>query len=396
MRARKPSRCWESCEVRGFTLIELLVVIAILGLLIALLLPAIQAAREAARRAQCTNNLKQIGVALHNYLANRGSFPPGRLAPDWAEGGVPVSGFYSNYNGVDGNPGPGVWTGYYSVHCQILAELEQSSAANALNFQAPNTARMYAQGTSRTTRTVLNVNFTAFALAQRVFLCPSDPNTTAGGLSENNYRYNFGGSTTHQGSLSWYDNNALDAPGNGAFTIGRGLSAADIRDGLSSTIFFAERDKGSGRDLDNQPPTQNDMVVSPARQFSGPVDPDLQRAACSSPAAGLVNDFNFADSGRFPPGSDFSNGWPFAWYFATLYNHVAPPNWKGHDCGVSSALADVPGEHAIVSARSSHPGGVSSLFGDGSVRFVRDSVNLAVWQALGTRNGGEVIDAEAY
>jgi prepilin-type processing-associated H-X9-DG protein len=91
-------------------------------------------------------------------------------------------------------------------------------------------------------------------------------------------------------------------------------------------------------------------------------------------------------------GSDFSDGWPFAGYFGTMYNHVATPNWRGSDCGNWSAIADTPGEHAIISARSKHPGGVNVLYGDSHVSYVNNNVDLGIWRAIGSRNGREVVE----
>ena len=95
-------------------------------------------------------------------------------------------------------------------------------------------------------------------------------------------------------------------------------------------------------------------------------------------------------------GLQFSDGWGYAWYISTLYNHVAPPNWLGYDCGLGSSLMDAPREHAIVSARSFHPGGANVLMGDGSVKFVKNTVSIPTWWALGSRSGNEVISSDSY
>src|SRR5262249_26269100 len=149
---------------------------------------------------------------------------------------------------------------------------------------------------------------------------------------------------------------AWSCGGNGAFTTGS-LTESDLVDGLSSTAVFSERTKGTGNDMAAALPGPSDIVTMPGRTDSL-VDPNTMLNACLAyrPA---VNRFNFSGFGRWLVGSDFSNGWPFGGYSGTMYNHVGPPNWKGQDCGNWSAIADTPGEHAIISARSKHPGGVN-------------------------------------
>ena len=149
---------------------------------------------------------------------------------------------------------------------------------------------------------------------------------------------------------------------------------------------------GSGRDLSVDRPTLVDIITAPSR-VNGLVDPNALMANCQS-YNGAPSSFHFNSAGRWLSGSDFSNGWPFGFYSSTMYNHVAPPNWSGWDCGTWSAIPDAPGEHAIVSARSWHPGGVVTSFGDGSIRFISSSTDLTVWRAMGTRDGGEAFSSE--
>jgi prepilin-type N-terminal cleavage/methylation domain-containing protein/prepilin-type processing-associated H-X9-DG protein len=371
---------------RAFTLIELLVVIAIIGVLIALLLPAVQSAREAARRSQCVNNLKQIGLGLANYESAFGAFPPGRMAPDRvALNGTPVATNYTSYSTTTG-----IWTGNIAVHCHILNYMEQAASYAAMNFSVPSPTRLTTSGA------VTSPNYTAYAVAFNVFICPSDSNTDRI-ICENNYRYNFGGSLTHQGAPDWNNNSVRTAPGNGAFTYGPSIKVAEFRDGLSNTAMFSERTKGTGFDAASQPPAKSDIITSPSRQTTAVTlaDQATHFQVCGNYRP-VVDTFNFNSAGRFLNGSDFTNGWSHAAYSGTMYNHVAPPNWRGQDCGMASAIPDVPGEHAIISARSEHPGGVNTLFGDGSVRFIKDSINLGAWQAVGTRRGGEVVSADQY
>lgn len=385
-------------ERRGFTLVELLVVIAIIGILIALLLPAVQAAREAARRMHCQNNLKQMGLAVLNYESANKSFPHGRQVPDWvvkqAKGLIEATD-YTNYNGVRPER-DGERTGIFSVHVRILPYMEQRQIYDMINFNVAISPEMvYSDGSPK------NANYQAFATAAGLFLCPSDPNVDRI-ISENNYRYNFGGSTPYAGAKA--DNeqtnrgasvDGFSCRGNGAFTIGDALRPRDITDGLSYTAFFSERTKGSGRDLKNEPPTKSDIITMPNRAPNSMVPRDVIYNDCLNyvpkPDA---QGFHFNSAGRWLPGGQYSNGWPFAAYAGTMYNHVATPNWKGQDCGSVSAIPDTPGESAVVSARSEHPGIVNVCFGDGHVAVMSDSVELNVWRAMGTRNGQEAVNAD--
>ena len=379
---RYPSR-------QGFTLIELLVVIAIIAVLIALLLPAVQSAREAARRMQCTNNLKQIGLGLHNYNSAVGVFPPGRMTPDIFRAGA-VANNYTSYSLTNAPNAPGNWTGIYSVHSHILPYMEQTNAYNALNFAGTNLGVLQLASGA-----IASPNYTGFTLTAGSFICPSDPSYTPVPGGENNYRANFGGSTPYAGGSIRPDNTVKTGTDNGAFTIGQGISIAAITDGTSNTVMFAERLKGTNS---GGVPKKGDNygLFGWTPTFNPQADADSILAACQSAPSTSI----FYQQGRYAPsagfGLQFSDGWGFAWYVATLYNHVAPPNWNGWDCGAGSSISDVPSEHAIVSARSQHPGGVNALTADGSVKFVKDSVNLAVWRGLATRAGGEVLSADAY
>jgi prepilin-type N-terminal cleavage/methylation domain-containing protein len=369
----------------GFTLVELLVVIAIIGVLVALLLPAVQAAREAARRTQCVNNVKQMALAAANHESAKGYFPAGRGRPDteqlsgstWTE----IKKTPANYSGL--TPNPNLRHNNFSVHVAILPYMEQANIYNLINFKIGQFKRMVDGATK-------NPHYQAYAQAAGIFICPSDPNTGVI-ISENNYRCNFGGSTPFAGhsepdatfSPDLLSVEGYPAGGNGAFTYGKkGLGAKAYPDGLSNTVFFSERTKGDGAATGLNSWTVvglgsgNDVA-------SIRIEDMMDRCLKMTPAA--VSGPILYGAGRWLPGEDYSNGWPFAGYDATQYNHVAPPNWSGQDCGSNSYIADAAYEHAIVAARGEHNGSVVVAYGDGHTSIVSDSIELAVWRALGTR-----------
>jgi prepilin-type processing-associated H-X9-DG protein len=180
------------------------------------------------------------------------------------------------------------------------------------------------------------------------------------------------------------------------FTYGPGITIAQVTDGTSNTAMFAERSKGSASFAN---PDKGDSIIAPSytMTFVAQTDADALLRLCNGT---FPNSSFFYQQGRYAasPGFSlqFSDGWGYAWYIATLYNHVAPPNWVGRDCGVGSSLMDAPSEHAIVSARSFHPGGANVLLADGTVRFVKDSTSIPTWRGLGSRAGGEVISSDSY
>lgn len=385
---------------KGFTLVELLVVIAIIGILIALLLPAVQSAREAARRTQCLNNVKQMALAAINYESANSAFPPGRLTPDWVtSNGQPKTNYY-NYNQVIQSSDKS--TGFYSVHVRLLPYMEETAIFDLIDFNVAQSLRMTFNGRPA------NVNYQAYANAASLFICPSDNNAVRI-TSENSYRSNFGGSTPYGGALSSaaqtnhraQDANGFSCTGNGAFSVSRnkrGLRPSRFTDGLSNTAFFAERLMGSGQTSapdglgGDGIPTKADLIDNPSGFTTGmiaDIEPMLRKSESYTPAA---SEYNFFGTGRWLPASDYSNGWPFAGYANTQYNHVAPPNWSGYDFGTSSSVPETPGEHAVLSARSDHPGGVNVGYGDGHTTFVNDGIDVLVWRAMGSRDGGETVD----
>ena len=310
------------------------------------------------------------------YESTNKKFPPPRLNPDWQRGAT-VQASYTNYSSVATTDK----TGFYSVHVWILPFLEQTQVSKQLDMKVAQTKKML---------NPTNTNYDAYAQVMGTFLCPSDGNRGRI-VSENSYRCNVGGSTPYGGAPSSSQQNlreggssdGFSVAGNGAFATGVYLKTKDFPDGMTKTAFFSERLMGSGRNMASEMPTKADMITMTGR--SNTAVPRTTMFNDCLAAKPTVSSFNFSGAGRWPNGDDWSNGWPFSGYDATQYNHVAPPNWEGWDCGNWSAIPDTPGEHAIVSARSQHPGVVNVAFGGAAVVAIADDIDLAVWRAMGTR-----------
>jgi type II secretory pathway pseudopilin PulG len=333
----------------GFTVVELFVVVLIIALVVAFVLPAIQSAREASRRTQCINNLKQIGLGLTSHASVFGHYPFGIRPDGTLHTGAPFA-----------LPSP------LSIHFQILPYIEQASLFNSINFP----------GTAKDALVIAPVaespaNFTAKNAAVLTFLCPSDSGRLRPGC---NYRGNIGPNPyTHDG--------LIPQGGGGVFPGLTAVADRDITDGASYTAGFSERLRGNGDP--NVFSTSKDVWLTGLSLVQLPGDSTEMARACA---------FLTASSPDFLPYA--GRRWILSGLTETLYNHVAVPNSKSPDCSVSNSQSE---EEIMtggsVSARSAHPGGVNVLMMDVGVRYIRGGVELQVWRALGSRAGGEVLDA---
>lgn len=331
----------------GFTLVELLVVIAIIGVLVGLLLPAVQAAREAARRMSCQNHLKQIALACHNYQSAFRTFPPSAT--------VDLSVTSTGNNGS------------WGVHGRILPQLEQENLADRVDLSLAWDHQMAIDG-----------------LKIPVYACPSDPKSDevrdpGSGrprLYPTCYGFNFG---------RWFVFNPQTRQGgDGMFYPNSFLSFRDCLDGTSSTLLVAEVKAWTKYERNGGPPSttipanraEAEAIVASGAQFKGTGHTEWPD--------GRVHHTGFTVA--MPPNSEvhYTNGGET--FLETDYN-----SWQEGKNGRAGNPS-----YAIITSRSYHSGIVNTAMVDGSVQSISDSIDLSIWRALGTRNGGEVISSDAY
>ena len=348
---------------RGFTLIELLVVIAIIAVLIALLLPAVQAAREAARRSQCVNNLKQLGIAIHNYHDTAGC--------------IPMASFDQNYG----------WQ-QWSPNSMLLPYMEQTPLYNSINFTNIGGC---SSGSVQ--------NQTSQKIQVATFLCPSDLDRLTNVQGHNNYCANTGGRPYRYSSNPSGPFIASNRPLTGVPVSGvpKPLTFAGILDGTSNTAAYSEKVKGIGNGslLPRDNPPKNFDPTTPSSNvydITAPADFDTSAqgtyAACKSVLPSAATQGTWGYSGGF---------WHSTLNGNTVYNHVMPPN--NLTCAFPKLDPGDTGDRnhpqGALTATSRHPGVVNTLFLDGTVRAIKNTVNYITWWAVGTHAGSEVVSADA-
>jgi prepilin-type N-terminal cleavage/methylation domain-containing protein/prepilin-type processing-associated H-X9-DG protein len=349
-------------RIRGFTLIELLVVIAIIAILIALLLPAVQQAREAARRTQCRNNLKQLGLALHNYHDTHGIFPGNGVASTAIPGG--------NYRAA--------WMSFSGL-AMLLPYVEQSNIYNQLDFNLRWNRNLNGNRNDTLTRTKMPA-----------FVCPSDPaaNTTyTRRLAPTSYCFSTG-----PGSHWSLRRNPV-----GFATLYNGSRIRDITDGTSNTIAMSEAQIGQnlGRYLPNTKPrvmwhrVVTGQRLQRSRNANGRVWDGRQPAHVTQINNYYSNCLSMYDSGSGWHNSSDEQGRHWCTgrvYWGPWMTTLVGPN-SGPSCDNDRSVTDM----SIKDPSSYHTGGVMVLLCDGSVRFISENINQPTWMALGSKARNEVL-----
>jgi prepilin-type processing-associated H-X9-DG protein len=399
-------------------LIELLVVIAIIAVLIALLLPAVQSAREAARRIQCTNNLKQLGLAMHNYHSTSGNFPSGII-------------FNTTNNSGCSDIGYGDGCQSTSWFCLVFPFMEQGNMANSFNY----TVGGEGPGSSPVVIGTM-INSTVFSTRIASMQCPSDAihtwstaslaaaalgaGTPASAIGLPNFTYSKGNYGVHWGNIDtgqgvWKDlvtRNGLSAsialqPAFGLNSSATGpsnVSVASMTDGTSNTVLAGEILQGADDDIRGlQWIASIGGSATIMSRFTPNGNTDYLKTMSGTPqcpwcagAAAAVN----SDNDMGPGSNSFDN---LVGFFASGPGTSPATAFPGGGSLCNSQpgqnlgcwVAGREGE-TYVASRSRHPGGVNTLYSDGSVRFTKNTINPWVWVGLGTIAGGEVISADQY
>jgi prepilin-type N-terminal cleavage/methylation domain-containing protein/prepilin-type processing-associated H-X9-DG protein len=416
---------------RGFTLIELLVVIAIIAVLIALLLPAVQAAREAARRSQCTNNLKQIGIALHNYHQANGNFPMGETV---VPGSSPAD--------VAGLANPGSASGVYGYGsgwgplALMLGYLEQKPMYDAANFNYIAMDEIDPAGGGTIIGNGLGANTTVTRAIINNFLCPSDPNGGIphpdGAIMSNSYGGSVGSSTNtdtawvHDGLYAGFlsaptaatERRGHQAPctASGVILPGGSVGISDIPDGTAFTVAFGEFLTGDGKGYFGNVATQHNTAKASRYRGNYPCMGDgtnptgspggdyIDLSPGSTVGGNATDVYNaaalcaqkFAAADPNPNIRD-DRGWKWAvgCMNYSLINTVLTPNDTQYAISACKFAGTNnlgwPNGSIFSGVNSNHPNGANVLFADGHVQFVKNNVNRVVWLGIGTRAGGEVV-----
>jgi prepilin-type N-terminal cleavage/methylation domain-containing protein/prepilin-type processing-associated H-X9-DG protein len=370
----------------GFTLIELLVVIAIIAVLIGLLLPAVQAAREAARRIQCVNNLKQIGLALYTYENTYSAFPP--LA-------VTVTTQYdANGGGKSTSPDQGP-----SVLLRIASQIEGGTLYNAFNWVE---SAVYG-GNNALNTTVRNATV-------RSFLCPSENSAVSSNASFCGTDY----AASYGPQYNWGDTTGGTAnPQTGPFVFSASRKVGDFTDGLSNSVSVLEVVRGDMSPALYKGDGYDTVAAGTSWPGSGTESfpgPNGANVALLQTYLSACSQLKAKDNGSSPYDnatltlSDVTGQWGAAHVYwangrvaiGATANTGLTPNSNTPDCWTWAFKNLGPNANGFWGSRSFHPGGVNTLFGDGSVKFVKDTINQYTWWAISSINQGEVVSADQY